>query len=462
MKPLKLRLTGRQHAALLAHLHPGDGLEAVAICLCGRRRGADDVLIVRSVHPNPHEDCRREPDQVIWPTDSLPGLLLEANKRDLAVLKIHAHPRGADRFSAVDDKADADLFASVYGWVDGPGPHASAIMLPCGRMVARGHDEHGHRAPIVSIAVAGDDFRFWAEPATGDLPDFMLRNEQMFGAATARLLRGLSVAVVGCSGTGSPTVEQLLRLGVGRLVLVDHDDLEGKNLNRILNAYREDIGKKKVHILKDAASKMGLGTEVVAIPTKLGVASAVRVVASCDLAFGCTDTVIGRHTLGRLCTFYGMPLIDMGVRIDADGSGGVDQVCGAVHYIQPDGSSLLSRGVYTLEELRAEELREADPDAYEEQLGAGYIRNAPDDSPAVVSVNMLIASLAVNEMLARVHPFRLSPNGEFWVTRVSLTGGQVSQDPEPEPGPCPVISRYVGWGDMRPWLRMPEIIEDEA
>lgn len=208
---------------------------------------------------------------------------------------------------------------------------------------------------LSTVAVAGDDFAIWGErDADAGLADFTLRNEQMFGEATVRLLGQLSVAVVGCSGTGSPTVEQLLRLGVGRLVLVDDDDLEEKNLNRILNAYRADVGRKKAHVLRDAASKMDLGADVVACPTKLECESAVRAVAECDFAFGCTDTAAGRHVLSRLCTFYGISLIDMGVRIVADGSGGVDQVCGAVHYVQPGGSSLLSRGVYTLEQLRAE------------------------------------------------------------------------------------------------------------
>ena len=49
----------------------------------------------------------------------------------------------------------------------------------------------------------------------------------------------MSIAVVGCSGTGSPVIEQLARLGVGRLVLVDPDRVEEKNLNRIVNATRE-------------------------------------------------------------------------------------------------------------------------------------------------------------------------------------------------------------------------------
>ena len=62
---------------------------------------------------------------------------------------------------------------------------------------------------------------------------FTLRHAQAFGTGTTALLRNLSVAIVGCSGTGSIVAEQLARLGAGRLVLVDPDRVEEKNLNRI-------------------------------------------------------------------------------------------------------------------------------------------------------------------------------------------------------------------------------------
>ena len=39
MMQIKLRLTQTHHKALMTALVPGDGLEAVAVALCGRRRG---------------------------------------------------------------------------------------------------------------------------------------------------------------------------------------------------------------------------------------------------------------------------------------------------------------------------------------------------------------------------------------------------------------------------------------
>lgn len=77
-------------------------------------------------------------------------------------------------------------------------------------------------------------------------------------------MRQLRVAVVGCSGTGSIVVEQLARLGVGHLILVDPDVVEYKNLNRILNSTNEDaaLRRSKVEVMARAIARMGLGTTV--------------------------------------------------------------------------------------------------------------------------------------------------------------------------------------------------------
>ena len=214
--------------------------------------------------------------------------------------------------------------------------------------------------------------------------------------------------MVGCSGTGSPLVEQLARNCVGALVLVDPDRVEEKNLNRILNATMEDarLARLKVDVAARAIRAMDLGTVVETYPSSLFDPNTVRAVAGCDVVFGCMDSIDGRHLLNKLATFYLLPYFDLGVKLEADGRGGVDQVCGTVHYLQPGGSSLLSRHVYTMDQVRAAGLYRTDPAAYRAQLDDGYIRGVQEDRPAVVQLNSLLASLAINEFLARLHPYR--------------------------------------------------------
>jgi hypothetical protein len=456
-----LRMSGLHYRALREHLFPPDGNEAVAVLLCGRRAdGQSHILCVHRMILIPYHACsERTPLRVSWPTSLLQPHLETAIRRDLALVKVHSHRGNYRFFSNVDDQSDRELFSSVYGWFDGNQPHASCVMLPDGEMFGRFVSDDGSFQPLRSVAVAGEDFQFWPSGLHGALPAFTQRHEQTFGRGTTKRLRSLSAAVIGCSGTGSPLIEQLVRLGIGHLVLVDPDVVEEKNLNRILHATIDDAkaGRPKVEVLAREIDRIGLGTRVTPLRANLVDAQTVKQVASCDVVFGCMDGAEGRNLLNRLASFYCLPYVDVGVRLEADGIGGVSQVCGGVHYLQPGGSSLISRGVITPDDIEAEALRRTDPAEYERRLKVGYIRGIREDRPAVVSVNMYFASMAINEFLARLHPYRDDPNSDYAWTSISLT--QMQLYPRADGAACERLSKYIGRGDMKPLLDMPILSE---
>jgi len=457
-------MTGDQHARLVTHVIAPDDCEAAAVLLCGRGLGGDtEILTVREVHPVPYEACSlREPDRLTWGTETLRPLLARAAKEHLAVVKAHGHPNGLRAFSPTDDTSDHELFRSVHGWTDDGRPHGSVVVLPDGECIARFVDDAGAFAPVDLVTVVGDDLRFfWRDPLVTGPPDFTRRHAQAFGEGTVATLRRLSVAVVGVSGTGAPVVEQLLRLGVGRLVLVDPDRVEERNLNRITHTTRVDAraARLKVDVAAEAVRRADLGTEVVTYARNLKDPEVVRAVAACDLVFGCMDGAEGRHLLNRLATFYVLPYLDVGIRLDADGRGGVSQVCGSVHWLTPGGSSLVSRGVISLAEVAAEGLRRQSPAEYARRREEKYIKGVREDRPAVVSVNTTFAGLAVTELLARLHPFR--DDGNAPCARLTCTLSQVRFECAEDGPPCPMLSRHVGRGDTVPLLLDPELSEAE-
>jgi hypothetical protein len=224
-----------------------------------------------------------------------------------------------------------------------------------------------------------------------------------------------------------------------------------------LNATREDavLGRPKVKVLARAIANMGLGTEVEMICENLLSTRAVEAVATCDVVFGCMDGVEGRHLLNRIASCYLIPYFDVGVKLEADGKGGIKEVCGAVHFVRPDGSTLLDRRVYTMAQVKAEGLRRTDPKAYQDQVKAGYIHGVQEDRPAVISINMQMASSAVNEFLARLHPYRLDSNEDTVVIRNSFI--QAVEYREKDVTPSGVFSKVIGRGDMEPLLGLPEL-----
>jgi ThiF family protein/JAB domain-containing protein similar to deubiquitination enzymes len=453
-----LRMTERQYRELHAHLFPGDGLEAVALLLCGRHEDTErPILTVRRIVLVPHDQCVRKWESVTWPTDLVIDLLTENMGGKQAIVKIHGHGGDYRRFSPTDDQSDQHLFEAIGNFLEDGLPHASVVLMEDGELFGRTVNPDGQLgAPLRAVPVIGDSIHLNMRCAEQD-EKFALRHAQAFGRGTTSLLRNLSVAVVGCSGTGSIVIEQLARLGLGRFVLVDPDVVEDKNLNRILNTTAEDARKAapKVEVAARFIRSLELGQIVVPLQKNLMDRSVVHQVASCDMVFGCMDGVEGRHLLNRLATFYTLPYFDVGIRLDADGNGGIDKIAGAVHYLQPGRSSLLSRGVYSMARLQAEELKRTDPEAYRIQVAAGYVRGVDEDRPAVISVNMLFASLTVNEMLARLHAYRIQPNSDYSQISVDLTDPHLYFEGENED--CELLRRHVGRGDVEPPLERPAL-----
>lgn len=461
--PITLSISGDQHDHLKSFLFPGDGNEAVALLLCGRRPGdRRHRLTVREIHGIPYDNCSvRTPTRVTWPPDYITPMLDRAAVEGLSVFKVHSHPTGYAAFSKTDLAGDARLLPMIRGWVELNIEHGSIVMLPDGQMFGQALNVDGDFQNIDCISVAGDDLHFWySNIGNADSPSFVASHSQIFDEGTIDRLQRLSVAVIGASGTGSPVIEQLVRLGVGEIVIVDDDIVEDRNINRILNSTMADAEEQraKVNVLGDAIERIGLGTKIVRINKSLWDEDVIKVVAQSDVLFGCMDTIDGRHLLNRLATYYTLPYFDVGVRLDTfrtgERKGHVREICGTVNYIRPGRSSLLSRGLFSMAQVSAAGLRRNDRSAHDRQVEDGYIAGVEAHRPAVISVNMFAAALTVNEFLARLHPYREEPNKESAAVTFSLASIELL--PEPEDGICEVLSGKVGLGDVVPLLGLME------
>lgn len=458
----QLKLSGKHYNQLQQHLFPGDGKEAVAVALCGRyERDGLSILLTHKIELIPHSECKRDEDYIRWKTDRIIPLLEKAEKYNMAILKIHSHPGGYSDFSEIDDFSDNEFFKSVYGWCDYDGVHGSAIMLPDGEIFGRVFKPDLSSSPFHKVTIAGDSIKFWNNSSINSLPDdFSLRTIQAFGDGTYNKLKSMKVGVIGCSGTGSPVIEQLVRLGVGCIVLIDPDKVEKKNINRILNTTMNDAKEElyKVDVLASAIRKIGVETKVIVHNKNLfDSKEAIHELITCDVLFGCMDSVDGRHLASQLSNFYLLPYFDLGVRLDADGKGGIQGIIASVHYIQPGCSSLLSRGLYTSQRLFDDSLLRQDPDEFKKREKQGYVHNANVDRPAVISINMSISSLAVNELLNRLHPFKDEAPSNYAKVMIDYCGGCIENVSEDDFNIDSSSEMWAGRGDCKPFLRMPEL-----
>lgn len=459
----RVRISGIHYKKLQEHLFPGDYKEAVAIALCGRSNWkGNTTLAVQEIFLIPYDKCfERRGDYVHWSTDLIVHLIDKARRKGLAVLKIHCHPGGGEFFSEIDTDSDTKLFTSIHSWLDNGLPHASCIMLPEGRIFGRFINEQIEFEQISQILIAGSTIYNWQYDEESFIDEsIQLRNLQTFGMKTVSMLNRMKIGIVGCSGTGSPLIEQLKRFGVGSLVLVDPDYTDKVNLNRIINSTLSDAENHvpKVDVMKRSIKEAGFGTKVITFNKHVTDFEVIKELAECDVLFSCPDSAEARHVLNLISSFYILPLFDLGVKLNTDGKGGIENIFGSIHYIQPGGSSLLSRKQYDLQTLEAEGIKRTNPEEYKERCRNGYLKEANESTPAVISINMQVASTAINDFLNRIHPFRNLSNEEVSVIRILFC--ELSMFSEYDEKSCSFFNKYVGFGDIEPLINLSEIKND--
>ena len=169
------------------------------------------------------------------------------------------------------------------------------------------------------------------------------RNVRAFGGAIQATLSDLRVGVAGCGGTGSAVAEQLVRLGVRHLVLLDPDHLSASNVTRVYGSTPEDVGQLKVDVLRRHLSAIAPGLRVQTSATPVTQEAAARTLITCDVVFGCTDDNAGRLVLSRLPTYLLMPVIDCGVLLSSGEDGVLTGIDGRVTVVAPGTACLVCR-----------------------------------------------------------------------------------------------------------------------
>jgi molybdopterin-synthase adenylyltransferase len=127
--------------------------------------------------------------------------------------------------------------------------------------------------------------------------------------AAQRALAEASVLVVGAGALGSPVAAYLVGAGVGRLGIVDPEDVELSNLHRQHLHFTPDVGVPKA---QSAAAKLGfLNPDVVVEPYQARFTPAM--LDGQDLVVDCTDAFATRYEINAACCATNTPLVEAGV-----------------------------------------------------------------------------------------------------------------------------------------------------
>lgn len=251
------------------------------------------------------------------------------------------------------------------------------------------------------------------------------RNIRLFGENGQKRLRQIKVSVVGVGGLGTHVIQQLAHLGVGDITLIDSEKLDTTNLNRYVGTRPDYVGRRKVDIGAQLINSIDQKIKVKTVYNSLVDKNAFNSVKEADYVFGCLDCEGARLILNELCLAYNRPYFDLASEIDPSSPpsyGGrvcfVSNFTGCLHCLGELDSSEAS---LALAGPSQRDERKAIYGVDSEHLGAA--------GPAVVSINGVIASLAITEFMADATGLRQANTlikyyGEQGTVRQSKDKGQ--------------------------------------
>ena len=269
----------------------------------------------------------------------------------------------------------------------------------------------------------------------------LARNIGFFGREGQDRLSDAQVVVVGCGGLGTHVVQQLAYLGVKDFTLIDHEDLDETNKNRYVTAWASDPapGSPKVELARRHIRLVNPSARVAAIRSELRSRAAFEAVMSAEHVFGCLDNDGARLVLTELCAAYRRPYLDLATEIVP----GERPIYGGRVFAAWGGNGcLVCRQLLDLVEARKDLEDNAARQDRANLYGVAFTA-LEGSGPSVVSINGVVASLAVTEFSVAVAGLRRPHT--LLTYRADL--GRVTVTGDAAPADCYYCKEVFGTGD---------------
>ncbi|MBU1107190.1 MAG: tRNA threonylcarbamoyladenosine dehydratase [Candidatus Riflebacteria bacterium] len=149
-----------------------------------------------------------------------------------------------------------------------------------------------------------------ADKQSYSVPKQFDRNARLFGSEPLRKLNDSHVMIIGLGGVGSFATEAIARSGVGRLTLIDFDEVCITNVNRQLHAMSSTIGCSKAQLMAERARLINPQARVDHLHIFFDKSTAGEILAEKpDLIIDCIDNVTAKLYLLATCIFREIPVV---------------------------------------------------------------------------------------------------------------------------------------------------------
>jgi ThiF family len=395
-----LIISGRDFKKLLKHVEKKT--EQVAFLFCAPT--SEESLSAKEVYLVPAKGLLHESEYHSELTDEeLSKVIKRAAQNHYALCEVHSHPSsGAQtKFSSSDKSGFAEFVPHIWWRLNGK-PYLAIVIgegFFDGLAWIKGPN---HPEPIDFVKVGGKELRptgiTYRELLSRELEENRYsRQEAFFGKAGQNKIGKLRIAIVGVGGIGSHITQQLAYLGIRKFVLVDHDRVDGTNLNRLVGATAKDLGEHKIDVAKRLIESVQTGSDIKRIPEGLFSRAALDEIQKSDFVFGCVDEDGVRAALLEVCCVFKKPYIDLATDVSDETAFG-----GRVIFTGIGKGCPKCR-----EELDDEEIDWyfSSPEQRKERERIYGVRKRAlgDSGPSVIFLNGIVASVGVQEFATYVN-----------------------------------------------------------
>lgn len=389
--------------------------------------------------------------------------ILDCQEEGLGYLAIHCHG-GTDNvgFSEVDLASHLRGYQALLDILDGPPvgglvfAHAAVagdLWLPGGDRIELAHldvveSPQRRLTPSPTRRPEGADTNYD-------------RQARLFGDRGQALLHQQKVAVVGAGGAGSLVVEYLARLGVGEIVVIDHDRMNRVNLPRVVGSRRRDVrpwltneccpnwlrklgerlATKKVDVARRVALEANPAIRFHAIAKKVTDPAAARELVGSDYIFLAADTMLARLVVNAAVHQYLVPGVQLGAKAQVDPkSGEVLEVFSVVRSLIPGITCLWCNGLIPSAKLQEEATSD------EQRKRQRYVDDDDIPAPSVITLNAVAAAHAVDDYMFQVTGLR--QKSDVWWPVYEPRSNDITFDIPRRDVDCHYCSARLATGDL--------------
>lgn len=205
------------------------------------------------------------------------------------------------------------------------------------------------------------------------------------------------IGIVGLGSVGSMVTKILSKMGMKNFTLIDYDEIQRHNLDRLEDASINDIGKLKIEVAKTSIETYHTAdsVDIKCVPCSVVEEEGFKAALECDVIFCCVDRPRPRRILDNMAYVHLIPVINGGIKVRFK-----DQKCIGIEWqaetVAPNRACMECLGSYSLNDVALEEEGKLDDPRYMEGIPEDHHLKANEN---VFAFSVNLASMEVMHLL---------------------------------------------------------------